>query len=195
MKTKTTMDERILAIAEPVAADLGFTIVRVRVMGGKRSTLQIMAERLNDGQMSVANCATLSRELSSTFEVEDPIDEGYVLEVSSPGLDRPLTDLKHFERYAGMLARLELDRLVEGRKRFRGILVGIDDENIEIDLDHEEDTALIPFEWIVEAKLLITDELIKAGQKAKAEADAEAALEAEKLAAAAAAAVESDEEE
>lgn len=187
------MDERILAIAEPVAADLGFAIVRVRVMGGKRSTLQIMAERLSDGQMSVANCATLSRELSSTFEVEDPIDEGYVLEVSSPGLDRPLTDLKHFERYAGLLARLELDRLVEGRKRFRGILVGIEDENIEIDLDYEEDTALIPFEWIVEAKLLITDELIKAGQKAKAEADAEAALEAEKLAAAAVA--ESDEEE
>ncbi len=97
MKTKTSMDERILAIAAPVAADMGYNIVRVRVQGGKRSTLQIMAERLSDGLMNVNDCAVLSRELSSTFEVEDPIDSAYVLEVSSPGLDRPLTDLKHFE--------------------------------------------------------------------------------------------------
>ncbi|MBL4870309.1 MAG: ribosome maturation factor RimP [Robiginitomaculum sp.] len=167
MKTKTSMDERILAIADPVASDLGFSIVRIRVMGGKRSTVQIMAERLSDGAMSVANCAELSRELSSTFEVEDPIDEGYVLEVSSPGLDRPLTEIGHFERYKGLLARLELDRLVEGRKRFRGILVGVDGDNIAMDLDKEDETALIPFEWIVEAKLMITDELIKAGQQTK----------------------------
>ncbi|PHR93659.1 MAG: ribosome maturation factor RimP [Robiginitomaculum sp.] len=171
MKTKTTMDERILGIAEPVAADLGFAIVRVRVMGGKRSTLQIMAERLSDGQMSVADCASLSRELSSTFEVEDPIDEGYVLEVSSPGLDRPLTELSHFERYRGLLARVELDRLVEGRKRFRGILAGVDGENIAMDLEKEDETALIPFAWLSEAKLLITDELIKAGQQAKEQAE------------------------
>ncbi len=168
VKTKTSMDERILAIAEPVAADLGFAIVRVRVMGGKRSTLQIMAERTSDGQMSVANCAELSRELSSTFEVEDPIDEGYVLEVSSPGLDRPLTDIAHFDRYKGMLARLELDRLVEGRKRFRGLLAGVDGDNIAIDLEKEDETALIPFAWLAEAKLLITDELIKQGQEQKA---------------------------
>lgn len=148
-------------------------------MGGKRSTLQIMAERLSDGQMSVANCADLSRELSSTFEVEDPIDEGYVLEVTSPGLDRPLTDIEHFDRYSGLLVKLELDRLVEGRKRFRGILVGVDDDNVEIDLDGEEETALIPFAWISEAKLMITDELIKAGQLAKQEADAIATAEQE----------------
>ena len=167
MKTKTTMDERILAIAEPVAKDLGFGIVRVRVMAGKRATLQIMAERLSDGLMGVDDCATLSRELSSVFEVEDPIDGAYVLEVSSAGLDRPLTDLEHFDRYQGYLARLELDRLVEGRKRFRGILAGIDDGNVEINLDGESDTAVIPFEWIAEAKLLITDELIEKGQEAK----------------------------
>ena len=167
LKTKTSMDERILAIAAPVAEGLGFSVVRIRVMGGKRSTVQIMAERLSDGQMSVANCAELSRELSSTFEVEDPIDEGYVLEVSSPGLDRPLTEMAHYERYKGMLAKIELDRLVEGRKRFRGILAGVDDGNVAIDLDKEAETALIPFEWIVDAKLMITDELIKAGQKTK----------------------------
>ena len=177
MKTKTTMDERVLAIAEPVAKDLGFSIVRVRVMASKRSVVQIMAERISDGQMSVANCASLSRELSSVFEVEDPIDGAYVLEVSSAGLDRPLTEMVHFERYKGMLARVELDRLVEGRKRFRGILAGVDGDNIAIDLEKEDETALIPFEWISEAKLLITDALIKAGQQAKEAADKETAEE------------------
>lgn len=167
LKTKTNTDERILAIAEPVAADLGYGIVRIRVMAGKRQTVQIMAERVSDGLMGVGDCATLSRELSSTFEVEDPIDGAYVLEVSSAGLDRPLTDIEHFERYQGYLARVELDRLVEGRKRFRGQLAGVEGNNIEIDLEGEEETALIPFEWISEAKLLITDELIEKGQEAK----------------------------
>jgi len=165
LKTKTNMDERILAIAIPVAADMGYGIVRIRVQGGNRSVVQIMAERLSDGKMNVADCAQLSRALSSTFEVEDPIDDAYVLEVSSPGLDRPLTDMKHFEQYSGQLARLELDRFVEGRKRFRGILAGIDGDNVAIDLDKEDETALIPFAWISEAKLLITDEVIKKGQK------------------------------
>ena len=173
LKTKTTMDERVLAIAEPVAKDLGFGIVRVRVMAGKRATLQVMAERLSDGTMGVDDCATLSRELSSVFEVEDPIDGAYVLEVSSAGLDRPLTDIEHFDRYQGYLARLELDRLVEGRKRFRGILAGVDGDQVEINLDGEGDTALIPFDWISEAKLLITDELIEKGQKAKEQAQKE----------------------
>lgn len=159
------MDERILAIASPIAEDMGYGIVRIRVQGGKRSTVQIMAERLSDGMMSVDDCAQLSRALSSTFEVEDPIDGAYVLEVSSPGLDRPLTDMKHFEQYAGELARLELDRFVEGRKRFRGVLAGLDGDNVAMDLDKETETALIPFDWISEAKLLITDEMIKKGQK------------------------------
>lgn len=167
MKTKTDIDARILALAEPVAADLALRIVRVRVMSGKRSTVQIMAERISDGLMGVDNCADLSRAMSSLLEVEDPIHDAYVLEVSSPGLDRPLTDITDFETYAGHLARLELDRFVEGRKRFRGILAGYDGDNIEIDLDGEEDRAEIPFNWISDAKLLITDELIAKGQAAK----------------------------
>ena len=167
MKTKTHIDERILALADPIAEDLGLTVVRVRVMSGKRKTIQIMAERKSDGLMEVGDCERLSRELSATLEVEDPISDAYVLEVSSPGLDRPLTDLRDFQTYEGYLARLELDRLVEGRKRFRGILVGVEGDNVEIDLDNEEETAQIPFGWISEAKLLITDELIEAGQKAK----------------------------
>lgn len=170
MKTKTDMDARIYAIAQPIADDLGLNLVRVRVMGNKRNTVQIMAERKSDGQMNVSDCEALSRALSSELEVEDPLHDAYVLEVSSPGLDRPLTDLSDFETYAGHLARVELDRMVEGRKRFRGILAGIDGENIDINLDGEVETAQIPFEWVTDAKLLITDDLIKAGQAAKAAA-------------------------
>lgn len=167
MKTKTDMDKRILAIAAPIADDLGYDIVRVRVMGGNRSTVQIMAERKSDGQMEVSDCEALSRELSSTFEVEDPLHDAYVLEVSSPGLERPLTSLKDYETYSGYLARVELDRLVEGRKRFRGVLAGIDGDMIDINLDGESETAQIPYDWVSDAKLLITDDLIKAGQEAR----------------------------
>ncbi len=175
MKTKTHMDERVLALAEPVAADLGLNIVRVRVMAGKRQTVQIMAERISDGLMGIGDCEALSRELSALMEVEDPLPDAYVLEVSSPGLDRPLTDLSDFDKYEGYQAKLELDRLVEGRKRFRGVLAGTEDGHVDINLEGEtENTASIPFDWISEAKLLITDELIEAGQKAK-EAAAKAA--------------------
>ena len=140
MKTKTNMDERVLALAEPVAADLGLRIVRVRVQSGKRRTVQIMAERLSDGFVSVDNCADLSRELSAIMEVEDPIPEAYMLEVSSPGLDRPLTSLEDFTTYEGYLARLDLDRMVEGRKRFRGVLAGIEDRHVDINLDGETES-------------------------------------------------------
>ncbi|MEP1229121.1 MAG: ribosome maturation factor RimP [Litorimonas sp.] len=183
MKTKTNMDERVLTLAEPIAADLGLRIVRIRVMAGKRKTVQVMAERISDGLMAVENCEALSRELSAIMEVEDPISDAYILEVSSPGLDRPLTDLEDFSTYEGYLARIELDRLVEGQKRFRGVLAGIDGNDVDINLDGESDsTASIPFDWIAEAKLLITDDLIKAGQKAKEAAKAAAEAQA-KLAA------------
>ena len=167
MKTKTETDKRILSIIEPVANDMGYDVVRIRVMSGKRSVLQIMGARQSDGLMNVDDCAQLSHAVSSTLEVEDPLRDAYVLEVSSPGLDRPLTSLKDFEDFEGYLARIELDRLVEGRKRFRGVLAGIDGNNVDINLDGDDDTAQIPFDWISEAKLLITDELIKAGQEKK----------------------------
>jgi len=169
---KTNIDERILALAEPIAADMGLQVVRVRVMAGKPRTVQIMAERISDGLIHIDECAALSRELSSVMEVEDPIVEAYMLEVGSPGLDRPLTSLDDFTTYEGYLARLELDRLVEGRKRFRGVLAGVEDGHVDINLDGETDsTASIPFDWISEAKLLITDELIKKGQEAKEAAE------------------------
>ncbi len=168
MRTKTDIDARILSIIDPIAVDMGFHIVRIRVMAGKRPKLQIMAERKSDGSMSVDDCAELSRAVSTTLEVEDPIRDAYVLEVSSPGLDRPLTSLTDFETYVGYLTRLELDRFVEGRKRFRGTIAGIEGDNIEINLDGEDQTAEIPFEWVSDAKLLITDELIAAGKPGSA---------------------------
>ena len=133
---------------------------------GKQTTAQIMAER-HDGTMDVADCARLSRALSATLEEVDPIAGEYILEVSSPGIDRPLTALAHFARWEGFEAKLELDRLVEGRKRFRGELAGIEDNNVLINLKGEEETAVLPFDWIADAKLVMTDALVEASLKAR----------------------------
>lgn len=166
MKARSPNDDRVLDLAEPIAETLGMEIVRVRVMGGKKTTCQIMAEK-TDGTMNVEDCARLSRALSALFEEVDPISGEYDLEVSSPGVDRPLTALAHFERWTGFEAKLELDRLVENRKRFRGLLAGTEDGNVMIDLAGEEETALIPFDWICDAKLVMTDALVAASLKAR----------------------------
>ncbi len=167
LKTKTPQDDRILALAEPVAEDLGLEIVRVRVMSGKKTRLQIMTDRLDGVGVDVDDCARLSRALSDVLEVEDPISGEYDLEISSPGIDRPLTALAHFDRWEGYEVRIELDRLAEGRKRFKGILAGTEDGNVLLDMEGEEDTTLIPFDWIAEAKLVLTDALIEADLKAR----------------------------
>ena len=166
MKTKTSQDQRILTLAEPVAGAMGLEIIRVRILSGKKPRLQIMAER-EDGTMDVDACAALSRGLSEIFEEVDPISGEYDLEISSPGIDRPLTTLKHFERWEGFEAKIELDRLADGRKRFRGELAGIENTDVLIDLPGEEHTTLIPFDWIAEAKLVLTDALIDADLKAR----------------------------
>ena len=166
MKAHSPQDKRILEIAEPLAETLGLEIVRVRVMGGKKTTVQIMAER-HDGTMVVEDCARLSRALSEIFDEADPVSGEYDLEVSSPGIDRPLTALSHFERWEGFEAKIELDRLVENRKRFRGMLAGIEDDNVLMDLKGEDDTAVIPFDWIADAKLVMTDALVEASLKAR----------------------------
>ncbi len=171
LKTKTPQDIRILNLAEPVAAELGLEIVRVRVLSGKRARLQIMADR-PDNAIDVEDCARLSRGISGALETEDPISGEFDLEVSSPGIDRPLTTLPHFARWEGNEAKIELDRLADGRKRFRGILAGVEGENVLLDADGEEDTTLIPFDWITDAKLVLTDALIEANLKARAEAPA-----------------------
>ena len=174
VRGKTPEDIRLLELLDPVAEAIGYEIVRLRLMGGEqRRTLQIMAEDKH-GEMMVEDCTTLSRAVAQVLDAADPITGEYVLEVSSPGVDRPLTRFRDFETYEGLEAKVELDRLAEGRKRFKGILAGVDGDNIAIDLDGEEDTALLPFAWITDAKLSLTDELMKRGAEERA-----ARLEAE----------------
>jgi ribosome maturation factor RimP len=172
LRAKTTEERKLLEIFDPIAEELALNIVRVRLQGsrepGGSRFLQIMAERKTDGEINVTQCARLSRAISAYIDEVDPIPGEFTLEVSSPGIDRPLTRLSDFETYEGLEARIELDRLAEGRKRFRGILAGIEDDHIAIDLEGEAETALMPFDWIVDAKLILNDELLKRGAEAKA---------------------------
>ena len=169
LRAKTVEDREILELIDPVAESIGLDIVRVRLMGGSlRQRLQIMAERPSDNDISVEECARLSRAVSEVFDAADPISGEYLLEVSSPGIDRPLTRLIDFDLFEGFEARLETDRMVEGRKRFKGVLAGTEGDNVAVDLDGEEDTALIPFEWVADAKLVLTDELLKRGAALRA---------------------------
>lgn len=168
MRGKTAEDLGLLELLDPVAEAAGYEIVRLRLMGGAHARrLQIMGER-PDGDMNVEDCARLSRAISEVLDAADPISGEYTLEVSSPGIDRPLTRLEDFTAYEGYEIRIELDRLAEGRKRFRGILVGVEDEQVAIDLEGEAETALIPFAWVIEAKLVLNDELMKRGAATRA---------------------------
>lgn len=169
MRAKTAEDRALLELIDPVAESLGLAVVRVRLMGGTlRRRLQIMAERQVDHDISVEECARLSRAVSEVLDAADPIAGEYLLEVSSPGIDRPLTRLIDFDLFEGLEARLETDRMVEGRKRFKGVLAGTEGEDIAIDLDGEAETALIPFAWLADAKLVLTDELLKRGAALRA---------------------------
>lgn len=161
-----SLEKTIAAIIEPALKDLGFGLVRVRVQGSERITLQIMADRLDEAPINVDDCADISRAISAILDVEDPIAQAYSLEVSSPGIDRPLTRLRDFERFEGHEAKIELAELVDGRRRFRGILSGIDGDEVRIDTD----TGLfgIPFDVIGAAKLVLTDALIEASRAAAA---------------------------
>ena len=169
MRGKTAEDLKLLELLDPVAEAIGYEIVRLRLMGGAETRrLQIMAERASDGDMVVEDCARLSRAISEVLDAADPISGEYTLEVSSPGVDRPLTRLKDFAAYEGYEVKLELDRLAEGRKRFRGVLACVDAGQIGLDLEGEDETAMVPFDWIVEAKLVLTDELMKRGAEVRA---------------------------
>lgn len=169
MRAKTAEDRALLELIDPVADSLGLAVVRVRLMGGTlRRRLQVMAERNLDHDISVEECARLSRAVSEVLDAADPIAGEYLLEVSSPGIDRPLTRLIDFDLFEGLEARLETDRMVEGRKRFKGVVAGVEGENIAIDLDGEDETAMIPFAWLADAKLVLTDELLKRGAALRA---------------------------
>lgn len=170
MRGKTPEDRELLELLDPVAQACGYALVRLRLTGGaaKGRTLQIMAERPADGDMDIDDCAKLSRAVSEVMDAADPVAGEYRLEVSSPGIDRPLTRLADFDAYQGYEARLELDRLAEGRKRFKGVLAGVDGDNVGVDLEGEDHTALVPFAWITEAKLTLSDALLKKGADARA---------------------------
>ena len=168
MRGKTREDRSLLELIDPIAQAMGYEVVRLRLMGGDRSRqLQIMAEDAA-GEMSVEDCARLSRGVLDVLEAADPVEGDYTLEVSSPGVDRPLTRLKDFAAFEGYEAKLELDRLADGRKRFKGELAGVEGDNVAIDLEGEEETALVPFAWITDAKLTLTDKLLQRGAEQRA---------------------------
>ncbi|MDO7733626.1 MAG: ribosome maturation factor RimP [Paracoccaceae bacterium] len=154
---KTAIDRRLAALVTPAIEALGFELVRIRLMGGKTRILQVMADR-PDGGIIVEDCAKISTAISAILDVEDPLDDQYVLEVSSPGIDRPLTRLKDFDIWQGYEARIETTELIDGRRRFKGNLVGIEGE--EVLLEIEEGTIGLQFEWLSEDKLVLTDDLI-----------------------------------
>jgi len=157
------LSARVAVIAEPVIEDLGYRLVRVKVSGADGCTVQIMAER-PDGSMAVEDCETVSRALSPVLDVADPVDRAYRLEISSPGLDRPLVRKSDFDRYAGHLVRIEMEVPVAGRKRFRGVLAGTEGEAARLRCDEaaegESPDVLLPIAEMSEAKLVLTDELL-----------------------------------
>ena len=164
---KAPMDKRLEGVVQPLIEGLGYELVRLRYMGGKKPTLQIMADR-PDGGIEVDDCALISRTVSAALDVEDPISDAYQLEVSSPGIDRPLTRLKDFERWDGYEAKLETAELIEGRKRFRGVLAGVQDGEVLIEID--EGTIGLQFDWLTDAKLILTDRLVAETLKARKDA-------------------------
>lgn len=154
---KTAIDRRLAEIVTPAIEGLGFELVRIRLMGGQTKTLQIMADR-PEGGIDVDDCAKISTAVSATLDVEDPIEDAYNLEVSSPGIDRPLTRLKDFDIWEGYEARLETVDQIDGRKRFKGMLAGTEGDEVLINI--EEGTVGLKFDWLADAKLVLTDELI-----------------------------------
>ena len=158
---KTAMDRRLADIVQPVIEGLGFELVRIRLMGGATRILQIMADK-PEGGIEVDHCGDISTAVSAVLDVEDPIEENYVLEVSSPGIDRPLTRLKDFEMWKGWEARIETTELIDGRRRFKGTLGGVEGEEVLIEIEDGKETVTIglQFDWLSDAKLILTDELI-----------------------------------
>ncbi len=171
MSVQHEQTARVEQLIAPSVEAMGYALVRVKMMGGEnRPTLQIMAERADGIKMNVDDCAELSRAISALLDVEDPISTAYQLEISSPGIDRPLVKAADFERFAGFEATLKTHRPIECRKRFRGRLLGLEGEIVRMKLsDGPEVIAEIPFAEVAQAKLLLTDELIEAALKRRSE--------------------------
>ena len=171
---KTAIDRRLAEIIQPVIEGMGFELVRIRLQGGKTATLQIMADR-PEGGINVDDCAQISTAVSATLDVEDPIEDNYHLEVSSPGIDRPLTRLKDFGTFEGYEARLDLNQAIDGRKKFKGVLAGVEGTEVLINIEDKGQTHTIglDFDLLSDAKLVLTDELIKEMLRQKKEAGVE----------------------
>ncbi len=153
---------------EPVVDGMGYELVRVLTIGAKNPTLQVMIDRKDGKEVTVDDCAAVSRRLSDVLDEKDPIESQYSLEVSSPGIDRPLTKPEHFARFSGYEAKIETSTVIEGRKRFKGRISGIDDKNnIAFEMDGTE--YVIPFDEVAKAKILITDELLQKYAEIQAE--------------------------
>ncbi|MBM9593765.1 ribosome maturation factor RimP [Roseitranquillus sediminis] len=164
---KASIDRRLAEIITPVVEGMGYELVRVRLLGGKTKTVQVMADR-PDGRIEVDDCARISTALSATLDVEDPLEDAYTLEVSSPGIDRPLTRLKDFVAWEGYEAKIETTEMIDGRRRFKGVLAGVEDDEVLIEI--EEGTVGLKFDWLSDAKLVLTDDLIRDVLRSRKEA-------------------------
>jgi ribosome maturation factor RimP len=161
---KSAIDKRMASIVQPIIEDLGYELVRIRLLSGKSTTLQIMAER-PDGGIDVNDCSKISTEVSAVLDVEDPIEVEYALEVSSPGMDRPLTRLKDFIAWEDFEIKVETSELIDGQRRFKGVLRGVEGNDVLIEI--QQGIIGLNFDWLSEAKLVLTDELVAAAQKSR----------------------------
>ncbi len=166
--TPPRLERRIADVIEPLITSMGFDLVRVKLTGGRRKTVQIMIERPG-GTLDVEDCAEVSRAVSALLDVEDPVPGNYLLEVSSPGIDRPLVRREDFERYLGHLAKIKLAWPIEGRKKFSGTLVAVAPDHVEIvpSAQKTERRLCLPFDQIEEAQLVLTEALIQQSLKAQ----------------------------
>jgi ribosome maturation factor RimP len=176
--TETGLDQRLADIIEPVLVGMGFRLVRVRMLNQNGLTMQVMAER-NNGTMTVQDCEEVSMAISPVLDVEDPVDKEYHLEVSSPGIDRPMVRKSDFVRWQGNIVKCETSILIDNRKRFRGKIAEVDADGFTIERDQvaygEEPRVTIPFTALADAKLILTDDLIRDALRADKLAKAEAA--------------------
>ena len=155
---KAAIDRRLAEIITPVIEDLGYELVRVRLVSGYDIVLQVMADR-PDGGIEVDECGKISAAISAVLDVEDPVVDAYTLEVSSPGIDRPLTRLKDFDTFEGYEVKIETTELIDGQRRFKGTLAGIEDDDVLININ--QGTIGLKFEWLSDAKLVLSDDLIR----------------------------------
>lgn len=173
---RAAIDRRLAVIVRPAIEAMGYELVRLRLMGGKTKTLQIMADR-PDGGIQIDELGEITHAVSAALDVEDPLEEAYTLEVSSPGIDRPLTRLKDFDAWAGHEARIETSELIDGRRRFKGVLAGTEGNEVLITIldgkpapgapDGAEITIGLNFDWLSDAKLILTDALIAESLRAR----------------------------